>query len=346
LRHDRFLCPKLTPRIEKWLTVKLTPTEELKKQFDDFLHRRKDEGKVVDEIASTFRARGWKVFAFGGTPRGVYDSGKNYTPRDLDLVFDDNDFESFESAYERYILRKNTFGGLKLKIENIVIDAWPLSATWAFRNGYVKNPSFKNLPATTFLNIDGIIIEFAPKILKQRQVFELGFFEGWNSKTIDINLKRNPFPAICIARTLVISRHFGFYISTNLAIYLWDMLGRISLSAIEGAQKKHYGHIKFDFRELRAIRLKINGYLKSESIKPLALFDTRPVQADLFDSLKASSCWTCDGLSKEIRDYIASEGDEVEESFISSLFSDAFNTISSMKQGIANRRNPQKKLFR
>lgn len=318
--------------------MKLTPTEKLKKQFDAFLHRRKDDGKVVDEIASTFRARGWKVFAFGGTPRGVYDAGKNYTPRDLDLVFDDNNFESFESAYEKYILRKNSFGGLKLKIEHIVIDAWPLSATWAFRKGYVENPSFENLPATTFLNIDGIIIEFAPKILKHRQVFECGFFDGWNSKVLDINLERNPFPSVCIARTLTISRNFGFSLSVRLAMYLFEMLGRISLTSIEQAQKKHYGHVKFNFAELRQIRGRLEEHLTGNSIKPLALFNTGLVQTDLFDSLKQTPCWHCSDLPTEIKSFIKWTEDDAEESFIKTLLGSGFQALGDITRGLKNKR--------
>jgi hypothetical protein len=318
--------------------VKLTPTEKLKKQFDAFLHRRKDDGKVVDEIASIFRARGWKVFAFGGTPRGVYDSGKNYSPRDLDLVFDDNHFESFESAYERFILRKNSFGGLKLKIENIIIDAWPLSATWAFRKGYVKNPSFENLSATTFLNIDGIIIEFAPKTLKHRKVYECGFFDCWNSKVLDINLEQNPFPSICVARTLTISRHFGFVLSTRLSMYLYDMLSRISLSAIENAQIKHYGRVKFDFSELREIRIKIGAYLSDNTVKPLALFPPRLDQPDLFKPLKQEPCWSCANLPSEIKNIIKWSDNDAGESFIEDLVETGFEFIGEMKNGLTNNR--------
>ncbi|MGC3958566.1 MAG: hypothetical protein QM813_11675 [Verrucomicrobiota bacterium] len=263
-----------------------SPHEILKERFHRFLHRRKDDGKVVDEIARQFRSRGWTVFAFGGTPRGVYDSRKTYTPRDLDLVFEDDHFESFESAYSKNILRKNNFGGIKLQIQHVVIDAWPLSATWAFRNGYVKNPSWNNLPATTFLNLDGIIIEFAPQVLKNRVIYESNFFSGWNSKTLEINLVQNPFPAVCVARTLTISRNFGFLISAGLAFYLYEILNKIAFSSIEGAQRKHYGQVKFEFKELRQIGRKIEKYLSGNITKPLALFPPRLSQPDLFESVK------------------------------------------------------------
>lgn len=315
-----------------------SPQEILKDRFYRFLHRRSDDGKVVDEIARQFRSRGWTVYAFGGTPRGVHDTGSIYRPRDLDLVFEDDHFEHFASAYEKFIQRKNSFGGIKLKYHNIVIDAWPLSATWAFREGLVPNPSWESLPATTFLNVDGIIIEFAPKVLKRRKVHECGFFEGWNFKTLDINLERNPLPSICVARTLTISKNFGFVISPRLALYLYEMLEKISPFYIEKAQKKHYGQVRFDIHDLRRIKEQIQNYLYADTIKPLVLFPPRLAQSDLFESLKLSPCWDCPDLPAEVKNFIRRDQADSDESFIENLVHTGFEFIGGIKSGLMNKR--------
>jgi hypothetical protein len=298
----------------------MTPIQELRKRFSDFIRRQGCFDHAWDKIADEFRSRGWTAYAFGGTPRGIYDSGNKYRPRDLDLVFDDEHFKSFKSAHNRDILHRNSFGGLKLTIDHLTIDAWPLSSTWAFRNGYVKNPSFDNLPSTTFLNVDGIVVEFAPCHTNERRIFEHGFFEGWESKILDINLKKNPFPSVCVARTLSISQQFGFYISKNLAVYLSEMLDSIALASIERSQVKHYGRIKYGVCELRKIRQKVEEYLSVDSSAPLPLFEIRPTQTDLFISNNIISKLTPKKTIQESTKPIINSNIKLEALFINSLF--------------------------
>lgn len=202
------------------------------------------------------------------------------------MVFDDEHFPYFESAFESYILRRNSYGGLRLHVNDLAIDAWPLSATWAFREGHIREPSFEKLPSTTFLNIDGVIVEVTPAKGKRRRIFENGFFSGWKEKTLDINLLANPYPSICVVRTLRISKHFGFLLSHRLVVYMWDMLGRIAIPAFEKAQLKHYGQIEFEAKVLRDLRQHLEKHLASGSTFPFALFPARPEQMELHDSDK------------------------------------------------------------
>ena len=255
--------------------------QRLRNRFAAFVTRRGGRLQTLIETTDIFRSRGWTAFAFGGTPRSVYDNGNRYSPRDVDLVFDDEHFPYFESAFERYILRRNSYGGLRLQIKNLAVDAWPLSATWAFREGYVENPSFEKLPSTSFLNIDGIIVEVIPAKGRQRRVFECGFFSGWTAQTLDINLIKNPHPAICVARTLHISKSFGFQLSSRLAVYMWDMLGRLTVGALEMAQLKHYGHIEFAARTLLNHRQQLERHLNTTPLLPIRLFP--PEQMEFHD---------------------------------------------------------------
>lgn len=233
------------------------------------------------ETVQLMKSRGWTAFVFGGTPRGVYDNGRSYQPRDLDLVFDDEDFLSFESAFDQYIIRTNSYGGLRLNVNGLSIDAWSLGNTWAFREGRLKNPSFENLPATTFLNVDGIVVELNPRKGKGRRVYERGFFNGWQQKTLDINLRENPHPPICVVRTLYMSKRFGFRLSQRLAKYLYEMLEKFELVQFEKAQLKHYGNIEFSIRALMGIQLALEDKLAVNSLFPISIFPVRPEQLEL-----------------------------------------------------------------
>jgi len=212
---------------------------------------------------------------FGGIPRGVFDDGKKYQPRDLDLVFDDEHFAYFESAFEHCLEGRNSYGGLRLRINDMAVDAWPLSATWAFREGHVKHPSFEKLPSTTFLNIDGVVLEAVSPPGRRRRVYEAGFFAGWRQRTLDINLRENPHPGTCVARTLRISKQYGFRISHRLSMYLWDLLATRPLVEFEAAQAKHYGQVEFRSKELADIRRQLESHLTSCSLFPFAPFSMR-----------------------------------------------------------------------
>jgi hypothetical protein len=254
--------------------------QRLRQRFAEFACRRNTPVHPVLDTLANLRNRGWTAFMFGGIPRGVFDDGKNYRPRDLDLVFDDEHFPYFESAFEHCLEKRNSYGGLRLRINDMAVDAWPLSATWAFREGLVKNPSFENLPLTTFLNIDGLILEAVTKPGKKRRVYEAGFFGAWRHKILDINLRENPHPGTCLARTLSISKRYGFRISHRLSMYLWDLLATRPLVEFEAAQVHHYGQIEFQSGELVDIRRQLEGHLISSSLFPISLFGSRPAQVE------------------------------------------------------------------
>src|SRR5262249_49920409 len=131
---------------------------------------------------------------------------------------------------------------------------------------------FEKLPRTTFLNIDGIIVEAVVPKGRARRVYESGFFEGWNERTLDINLRENPHPGICVARTLHISKRHGFKVSHRFSMYLWQVLATRPLKEVETAQASHYGRVEFGHEQLDRVRQRLEKHLNSDSLFPLALF--------------------------------------------------------------------------
>src|SRR5690606_34714943 len=100
------------------------------------------------------------AFIFGGVARDLFlrDAGlinRVSDFRDIDVVVDDSSFYRLQESWSEYVARVNRFGGLQLNVNSFVFDVWPLSGTWAFRKGYLGQPSFEALPRTGFLNIDG-----------------------------------------------------------------------------------------------------------------------------------------------------------------------------------------------
>jgi hypothetical protein len=256
------------------------PVQTLRSRFAEFVGHR---GSPLDDllaIVRLVRERGWTVFAFGGVPRGVFDVGRLYHPRDLDLVVEDEHFANFEAAFAKHVARRNRFGGLNLRVGNLAVDAWPLRATWAFREGHISTASFASLPKTTFLNVDAVVIEVAARKGKSRRLYEAGFFRSWQDQTLDVNLVPNPFPALCLVRALHIARRYGFKISSRLGFHLWELLHNIPSRELFEAQLTHYGRIDFDIPSLRNIQDKLSDQLSLSTSSPVALFPVRAAQME------------------------------------------------------------------
>lgn len=254
---------------------------KLRKQFSKFVVRHDCGVGAYARAFRVIRDREWKVFAFGGTPRGVFEYGHRYIPRDLDLVISDEHFPPFEFAFKSHIIRTNRFGGLNIRFGNVLIDAWPLSATWAFREKHISEVSFENLPKTTFLNIDSIAIEIIPTKGCARKIHESGFFSALKSRTLDISMEVNPFPALCAIRNLQMSRRFGLKLSHRLAFYTFEMLSNIPLNDFLKVQISHYKNVVFDANSINQIRKKLENGLASIDGHSVAIFPTRPKQMEL-----------------------------------------------------------------
>jgi hypothetical protein len=227
-------------------------------------------------LAKKVQDENWTVFAFGGVPRGLVQQGARYTPRDLDLVFSDHHFERFAACFHAAIVRRTRFGGLHLLLNGLEIDAWPLSATWAFREGLVAEVSFARLPATTFLNYDGIVIQFATRRGQARVVHASGLEETMRRGALDLELLANPFPALCVVRSLRLAAENQLPLTPRLAQFCLNELSHRNPREFIAAQDAHYGWLAFDEAALRRIRRRLEQHLDQ-----LPLFDFPLVRQSL-----------------------------------------------------------------
>lgn len=246
--------------------------ERLRAAASDFVQKHEVRARPLADQA---RDRGWSVFAFGGVPRGLESKGATYVPRDLDLVFDDSHFQEFAEIFAKEVVRRTRFGGLHLLFNGLEIDAWPLSKTWAFREGLVSEAIFERLPETTFLNFDGIVLQFATRPGQARRVYAQGLEKARKRRALDIELEANPFPALCVVRTLRLSAEHQLPITPRLAHYCWTELVRRESAEFLNAQASHYNAIIFNQATLSRIRQRLERHLEISPLFDFALVQQR-----------------------------------------------------------------------
>lgn len=214
--------------------------QDLRTKFRKFRYRQRNYLNAIEQEASRQR---WDVFCFGGVPRGGMFS-EHYKPRDLDLVFSDDSFGRFAHTFKKEIVKENRFGGLKLEIAGIEVDAWPISSTWAFKSGHIPDVCFENLPKTTFFNIDGIVAELVSSG-HARRVFEHGYRDAVSRKTLEINLFQNPFPQLCAIRALRLAQNYDLWWSGDLAHYVHTIVTQSKIRDLLKFENDHYGETIF-----------------------------------------------------------------------------------------------------
>jgi hypothetical protein len=208
----------------------------------------------VEEAATK---HGWHLLLFGGTLRDLCVTW-SAAPRDLDFVVPGASVEELRAAFANHIERQTRFGGLRLRIGALPVDIWPLEKTWAFAQALVPGRDPEDLTRTTFLSVEAIVVEVQTRPGRPRQFYSGGFFESFASSVLEINLRENPYPALCVVRTLRTARKLGFSIGPQLATYLVDYCARLPMEKLEEAQLSHYGRVCFSrdtiWTDIKAIK--------------------------------------------------------------------------------------------
>lgn len=170
-------------------------------------------------LVSALRGLGHEVpiYLFGGAVRDLAIFGRNASPIDIDLVVGGVSVGELESILSAFVERRTRLGGLKLTIEGTAVDIWPLHETWAFRVNRMASPTFAELPATTFLNVEAVAAELTCACRRIGRIYSKGFFESVCSREIDLNYAANPYPEKAVARSLTLASRIGFSVGPALA---------------------------------------------------------------------------------------------------------------------------------
>jgi len=218
--------------------------DRIRQRFEQFL-----SWKINDEIGGLLgeiRENRWEAYFFGGVPRLIVSGTEWQQPRDYDIVFADPDFVGFTKYAETLGGVKNRFGGYKLNIAGIEVDAWSLSDTWAFRKKHVQNVSFESLQKTVPFNVDSFLIEIFPQASgTKRNIYCDGFISAEESNTLDAILKENPFPPLCLVRAVHLAHSMQLNWSSDLVAWMADISKTTSWIELKEIQLSHYGHIKY-----------------------------------------------------------------------------------------------------
>ena len=197
---------------------------------------------------------------FGGTLRSLLLSrilGRKRVgrPRDLDIVVADDSIQRLKQRLGGRVVRETRFGGIKVERDSWQFDLWPLEATWAFKQDRTLFSTFSALPDTTFFNLEAVAVDVWARPGSQRNIYagDGRFFEGLLTKTIELNQELNPFPALCVVRSLVLAKTTGFAIGPKLASYLFAHSTSVSDGELETVQRHHYGKQRLTVRDMRRL---------------------------------------------------------------------------------------------
>jgi len=218
----------------------------LREHVSRFLTRRSRLREPLIAALGRLMERDLPAVIFGGAARDLMVHGSGTEPRDVDIVVDRTSVAQLTEIFADFLVRRTRFGGLTLNIRGWTVDIWPLSDTWALREFRIGSGDFEALTRTTFLNVEAVIVDLMPIRNKGRRVFASGFFEGVQNRTLDINLKENPFPELCAIRTLVTASKLRFQLTERLAKYVLRQFAKTPLEQLVHIQLNHYGCARFD----------------------------------------------------------------------------------------------------
>jgi hypothetical protein len=270
--------------------------QKLKRRFREFLAFRGDEVATavrlsIREVLDRVLERKWQAYIVGGTLRDVVLAPPSAFPRDVDLVVSGPSEEILEATFRDLISRRTRFNGLHLVKEfsyggisrchgQVFFDVWRLKDTWGIRVAGLP-PTIESFVRTPFLNIDSVAIELVPHNTR-RQVVECGFFESLTSRTLEINYAPNPFPLVCIVRSLIMAAKLKFVLGASLAQYVANYSNWGSIDDLVKAQISHYGRIRCKQNELQRWLEGIRASV-SAGVKRVEICTTQERQLELWE---------------------------------------------------------------
>jgi hypothetical protein len=222
-------------------------------------YARREVRKSVHAVVNEILAAGWDAYLVGGTIRDIVlgpgiAGPSAYYPRDIDIILVGVKHAEVKRKFNHLYNRQTRFGGVhlidrKLKGWEVLFDIWALEETWALRVMHWP-PAIQYFPKTPFLNLDTAVVELRTHRGRPRRLFESGFLDGINRRVIEINFERNPYPAICMVRSLIMAAKLQFVIGPKLLDFVLQQARVTSLDQLMTAQRSHYGKDRCSPEEL------------------------------------------------------------------------------------------------
>jgi hypothetical protein len=250
----------------------------LRREVERFCRRNASQWKIpVLEMLDEIHRNDWRAVFFGGTLRSLLMSRlvhrQDGRPRDIDIVIHGPPLDILRKLFGHFVARETRFGGLHLRRADWLFDVWPLEKTWALVKDQISHPAFADLPHSTFLNLEAVAIDVWPKPGRDREIYsgDDRFFKGILNRTVEINRAENPFPELCVVRSLIMTSELEFRIGKHLAQYIAHHGSRLTALELERVQEHHYGKICVEGETLRKWIRFVTDSLDSSEIQELKL---------------------------------------------------------------------------
>lgn len=141
-----------------------------------------------------------EVYIFSGVIRNFLLG--EYSSRDLDVVVRNLDDISIPPQYRQSMfIQKNSFGGFKITVNDLVIDIWDIDKTWMLLHNTRMKPTPNTLVQTAFFNFSSIVYD----VRRKKFIFSEAFSDFYETHALDVVNEINPNVALCIVNTLYYS---------------------------------------------------------------------------------------------------------------------------------------------
>ena len=154
------------------------------------------------------------LYLIGGVLREYRDHNSIQALRDIDIIIENADSQTFDKICRHYHASRNSFNGYKIKCSDFLTDVWCLEDTWAYQKHILPaSPSeyVAKLPFTVFLNIDAIIYD-----VKNDRWNDKIYQQAMKSRQLDIVLESNPPIMLNFVRTFILRRRYNMTLSSKL----------------------------------------------------------------------------------------------------------------------------------
>lgn len=193
-----------------------------------------------------------EVYVFSGITRNFFLGETGF--RDLDIVVEDVEcvIDTINAVDSDVELRINSFGGVKVKIQNLIIDLWGLENTWGIREDKMELTP-QSLLKTAFFNFSAIVFDYN----KSQFYYDDAFGGFLQNRIMDVVYIKNPNIPLCIINSCYYREKYGFGLTLNLCY--WIFINHTSLVSdnkceekFNDVQRKHFAKVVISYEHIRA----------------------------------------------------------------------------------------------
>lgn len=228
-------------------------------KFTDFIDSQADFFKyylqecLSEEMRSILNAISLKteVYVFSGMIRNFFLGESCF--RDLDIVVGDVNcvIDAINAATGNVDFSINSFGGLKVKIQNLSIDLWELDKTWGIQNESMELSPY-SLLRTAFFNFSAIVFDYN----KTRFYYEDDFVWFLKTRIMRVVYEKNPNIPLCIVNSYYYREEYGFGLSLELCKWIFQnyrtlLRNEKDEKTFENVQIRHFHRIVVPYDNLK-----------------------------------------------------------------------------------------------